>query len=89
MFRAIVCPSPGVQDCDLPHAVNHSLALLVMGKELPEPYCAVLKIDKLLLLNLVGSLLYHIDDARSNTNQMTKPLVTFRNFTNTPESSGL
>ena len=33
----------------IPHTVNHSLALLMMGKELPEAYWAVLKINKLLL----------------------------------------
>jgi len=97
MFRAILCPSSGAQDCDLQHvecggtdivraaalqasdrqqsgdiiahAVNHSLALLRMGKGLPETCRANLKLNKLLLLHLVGPLLY-IDDARSNTHQM-------------------
>jgi len=41
-----------------PHAVNLSLALLRMGKELPETSWANLKINKLLLLHLVGHLLY-------------------------------
>ena len=121
MFRAILCPSSGSQDCDLqyvvycpqivvrrrsgvrrhglcvrcegccstgfvksryilhtehtvrapalrtsdrqqsedsiPRTVNHSLALLMMGKELPETCSANLKINKLLLLHLVGHLL--------------------------------
>jgi len=42
------------------HAVNHSLALLIMCKELLEVYWAVLKTNKLLLLYLVGTLLYYI-----------------------------
>ena len=40
------------------HAVNRSLALLRMGKELPETCLANLKINKLLLLHLVGHLIY-------------------------------
>ena len=42
----------------IPHAVNHSLALLRMGKELPETFLANLKTNKLLLLHLVGHLRY-------------------------------
>jgi len=42
----------------IPHAVNHSLALLRMGKELPETCWANLKINKFLLLHLFGHLLY-------------------------------
>ena len=41
--------------CIIPHAVNHSLALLRMGKKLPETFWADWKISKLLLLHLVGS----------------------------------
>jgi len=40
------------------HAVNHSLALLMMGKELPGICWANLKISKLLLLHPVGHPLY-------------------------------
>jgi hypothetical protein len=42
----------------IPHAVNHSLALLRMGKELSETFLANLKTNKLLLLHLVGHLRY-------------------------------
>ena len=41
----------------VPHAVNHNLALLMMGKELPETCWADLKINKFLFLHLVGHLL--------------------------------
>ena len=44
--------------CIIPRAVIHSLALLRMGKELPETCWANLKINELLLLHLVGHLLY-------------------------------
>jgi len=44
--------------CSTPHAVNHNLALLKMGKELPEICWANLKINKLLLLHPVGHLLH-------------------------------
>jgi len=40
------------------HAVNHNLVLLMMGIVLPETCWAILKINKLLLLHLVGPLLY-------------------------------
>jgi len=42
----------------IPQAVIHSLALLKMDKELPETCRGNLKINKLLLLHLVGPLLY-------------------------------
>ena len=42
----------------MPHAVDHSLALLRMDKELPEIYRANLKISELLLLHLVGHQIY-------------------------------
>jgi len=42
----------------IPHAVNHSLALLRICKELPETCRVNLKINKLLLLHVVGPLLY-------------------------------
>jgi hypothetical protein len=42
----------------------------MMGKELPETCSAVLKINILLLLHLVGPLLYYFDDAQSNTHQI-------------------
>jgi len=42
----------------------------MIGKELPETCWAVLKINILLLLLLVGPLLYYIDDAQSNTHQI-------------------
>ena len=42
----------------IPHAVSHSLALLRIGKELPETCRANMKINKLLLLHLVGHPLY-------------------------------
>jgi len=42
----------------IPHAVIHSLVLLKMGKELPQTCWANLKMNKLLLLHLVGPLLY-------------------------------
>jgi len=43
----------------IPHAVNHSLALLINCKELPETYWAALEINKLLFLHLVGPLIYY------------------------------
>ena len=91
MFRTILCPSSGAQDCGLQQVVycpqivvgrrpglqqhglcvrcegycssnipytEHSLAFLKTGKELPEICWAILKINKLLLLHLVGPLLY-------------------------------
>ena len=48
----------------IPRAVIHSLALLKMDKELPETCWTNLKINKLLLLHLVGPLLYLVHDAR-------------------------
>ena len=39
----------------IPHAVNHSLVLLRMGKKLPEICWADWKINRMLLLHLVGS----------------------------------
>ena len=42
----------------IPYAVIHNLALLRMGKELPETCWTNLKFNKLLLLHLVGHLLY-------------------------------
>ena len=44
--------------CIIPHVVNHSLALLRMGKKLSETCWADLKINKLLFLHLVGLLHY-------------------------------
>ena len=44
--------------CIIPHAVKHSLALLRMGKKLPETCWADWNINKLLLLHLVGLLHY-------------------------------
>jgi len=41
--------------CIIPHAVNHSLALLSMGKKLPETCWADWKINNFLVLHLVGS----------------------------------
>jgi len=46
---------------NIPHSVNHSIALLMMGKEFPETCWSVLKINKLLLLHLVGPLLYYVN----------------------------
>jgi len=55
----------------IPHAVNHSLVLLRMGKELPETCWANLKINKLSLLHLVGHLLYSfVIQCLSTTNKM-------------------
>ena len=42
----------------IPHAVIHSLALLKMGKELPVTCWANLKINKLLVMRVVGPVLY-------------------------------
>ena len=54
-----------LQACDrqqsgdiIPNAVSHSLALLKMGKKLPETCWANLKINKFILLHLVGPLFY-------------------------------
>ena len=51
----IICPS---LQCIIPQAAKHSLALLMMGKKLPETYWADWNISKLLLLLLVGLLHY-------------------------------
>jgi hypothetical protein len=48
---------PSLQDT-LPHAVNHSLGFLKMGKWLPETCWTDLEINKLLFLHLVGHLYY-------------------------------
>ena len=48
---------PSLQDI-ISCAVNHNLALLRMVKELPETCWGHLKINKVLLLHLVGHLLY-------------------------------
>jgi len=57
--------APAIQASDrqqsggiIPHAVIHRLTLLKTGKELPEKCWANLKINKLLLLHLVGPTLY-------------------------------
>jgi len=42
-------------ECIIPRAVNRSLAILRMGKKLPETFGAEWKISKLLLLHLVRS----------------------------------
>jgi hypothetical protein len=44
--------------CIIPHSVKHSIALLRMGKKLPETCWADWNINKLLLLHLVGLLHY-------------------------------
>ena len=44
--------------CIIPHAVKHSLALLMMGKKLLKTCSADWNINKLLLLHLVGLLTY-------------------------------
>ena len=44
----------------VPHTVNQSLVLLMMGRELSETCWTVFKVSKLLLLHLVGPLLCYI-----------------------------
>ena len=81
---ATLQPSDLQQSGDIiPNAVSESLAFLKMGKELPETCWANFKINKLLLLHLVGPLLYLCRWCRSNTHQIQLRYISLNDGTST------
>jgi hypothetical protein len=64
----------------IPHAVNHSLAILRMGKKLPETCSTDWNINKTVIIasSWSSTLFIYIDDARSNAHQIYRRMLCFR-----------